>query len=193
MDTKNRELISAYCDGDLPEHDTDMALDVLRADAGKAAWAEYHHVGDLLRSDELAIEMSSDFMTRFAARLENEPVIVAPVISSVATQKKKASSRRFLLPGAAASATLAVFAWLGGPQLMVASKAPAKEEVRQIAVTEEAGMTDSSAKAVVEPQAEVLRDPDIDQYLIAHQRFSPSVYSTAQYARSANFTTSFDK
>jgi sigma-E factor negative regulatory protein RseA len=38
-----------------------------------------------------------------------------------------------------------------------------------------------------------LRDPLIDQYLLAHQRFSPSVYSTAQYARSAAFANEKDK
>jgi sigma-E factor negative regulatory protein RseA len=35
----------------------------------------------------------------------------------------------------------------------------------------------------------VLRDPRIDDYLLAHQRFSPSMYSTAQFARSATFET----
>jgi sigma-E factor negative regulatory protein RseA len=39
----------------------------------------------------------------------------------------------------------------------------------------------------------MLRDPDIDDYLLAHQRFSPSVYSTAQYARSATFATDTEK
>lgn len=39
----------------------------------------------------------------------------------------------------------------------------------------------------------MLRDPEIDQYLLAHQRFSPSLYSTAQYARSATFATDKDK
>ncbi len=38
-----------------------------------------------------------------------------------------------------------------------------------------------------------LRDPLIDQYLLAHQRFSPSVYSTAQYARSAAFANETNK
>jgi len=38
-----------------------------------------------------------------------------------------------------------------------------------------------------------LRDPQFDQYLLAHQRFSPSVYSTAQYARSAAFANDKDK
>jgi sigma-E factor negative regulatory protein RseA len=40
---------------------------------------------------------------------------------------------------------------------------------------------------VASQDGEVLRDPQIDEYLLAHQRFSPSVYSTAQYARSASF------
>jgi sigma-E factor negative regulatory protein RseA len=43
------------------------------------------------------------------------------------------------------------------------------------------------------PEGVVLRDPRIDEYLLAHQRFSPSVYSTAQYARSATFATDSNK
>lgn len=39
----------------------------------------------------------------------------------------------------------------------------------------------------------MLRDPQIDQYLLAHQRFSPSVYSTTQYARSATFASEKEK
>jgi sigma-E factor negative regulatory protein RseA len=39
----------------------------------------------------------------------------------------------------------------------------------------------------------VLRDPRIDEYLLAHQRFSPSMFSTAQYARSATFATDSGK
>ena len=42
-------------------------------------------------------------------------------------------------------------------------------------------------------QGEVARDPRIDEYLMAHQRFSPSMYSSAQYARSAGFTIDSDK
>ena len=40
---------------------------------------------------------------------------------------------------------------------------------------------------------EVLRDPRIDEYLSEHQRFSPSLYNTAQYARSATFAIDADK
>jgi sigma-E factor negative regulatory protein RseA len=46
---------------------------------------------------------------------------------------------------------------------------------------------------VASQDGEVLRDPRIDDYLLAHQRFSPSVYSTAQYARSATFAVESDK
>ena len=41
-------------------------------------------------------------------------------------------------------------------------------------------------------QGEVKRDPRIDDYLFAHQRFSPS-YSSAQYTRSAAFSSDADK
>jgi sigma-E factor negative regulatory protein RseA len=40
---------------------------------------------------------------------------------------------------------------------------------------------------------QVLRAQGIDEYLMAHQRFSPSVYSSAQYARSATFANESGK
>ncbi len=47
----------------------------------------------------------------------------------------------------------------------------------------------SSAIAVADRNGAMLRDPRIDDYLAAHQRFSPSVYSSAQYVRSAAFVS----
>jgi sigma-E factor negative regulatory protein RseA len=39
----------------------------------------------------------------------------------------------------------------------------------------------------------ILRDPRIDEYLVAHQRFSPSLYSTARYVRNAPFIAESNK
>jgi sigma-E factor negative regulatory protein RseA len=50
----------------------------------------------------------------------------------------------------------------------------------------------AEARVVAQQGGEVLRDTRIDEYLLAHQRFSPSVYSTAQYARSATFAIDSD-
>ena len=79
------------------------------------------------------------------------------------------------------AAAVAVAAFLTVPQMMT-SNAPV---VTAAAAPE--------TITVASKDGEVLRDPRIDDYLLAHQRFSPSVYSSAQYARAATFAVDSDK
>lgn len=146
----------------------------------------------------------------------------APVAqSAVAVQAAKAAANgdhraarpgrlvRFLMPSAAAAAAAvaAVFVAMPQQQAMVTADAKAVAPVSQVAVAPvnvpSAIATVSTTNANPNPQnvtqvsslaqqGEVKRDPRIDDYLFAHQRFSPS-YSSAQYARSAAFSTDADK
>jgi len=114
---------------------------------------------------------------------------------------------RLLMPSAAAAAAAvaAVFVAMPQQQAMVTADAKAVVPVSQVAM---APVNVPSAIATVSTtngnpqnvnqlsslaqQGEVKRDPRIDDYLFAHQRFSPS-YSSAQYTRSAAFSTDADK
>jgi sigma-E factor negative regulatory protein RseA len=204
-----QEQISALADGELEGAHIDVALAAVRQPDGRATWDIYHQIGDVMRSDEMAVALSPGFAARMAARLEAEPTIIAPAncVPSCAPEDQSlsvaASARRtikrFALPGmvAAAAATVALMA---GPQLMVATNGsfPGINEPTA-ALSASSGMSHASvisAAAVSSANARnntVLRDPRIDEYLLAHQRFSPSVYSTAQFARSATFATDSDK
>ncbi|MBI1889651.1 MAG: sigma-E factor negative regulatory protein [Burkholderiales bacterium] len=201
-----QEQISALVDGELSDVQVDQVLAVLRTPQGRAAWEDFHRIGDSLRSDDMAFAMSEDFVDRLSARLEAEPAIVAPVIvRAVEAQQQQSLAnesslsrrfKRFTVPGAVAAAIAATAAFIGGPQLMVAYKdKPNAGEVRTVLV----GTQPAASGAVAAVHAEetqngvVLRDPRIDEYLLAHQRFSPSVFSTAQYARSATFATDSGK
>jgi sigma-E factor negative regulatory protein RseA len=75
MDTnkKNRERISAFADDELPKDDHELASAALRTDEGRAAWAVYHLIGDVLRTGESA-DLSPDFSIRLSARLAAEPL-----------------------------------------------------------------------------------------------------------------------
>ena len=75
MDTnkKNRELISALCDGEIPDVDLELALAALDTPDGREAWARFHQIGDILRADP-APDLSPDFAERLAARLADEPL-----------------------------------------------------------------------------------------------------------------------
>lgn len=192
MNTMNmtREQISALVDSELADGHVDIALAALRQEEARGAWDMYHQIGDALRSDELNLPLSADFNQRMFARLEAEPTILAPVNKKIAAAPQTGSVRRFAVPGMAAAAVAAV-AFLAVPN-MLPQQAPtlASAPVAQPVVVASAA---PETVSVSSENGEVLRDPRIDDYLAAHQRFSPSVYSTAQYARSATFAVDSEK
>lgn len=181
MNTKEmiREQISAFADGE--STDAEGVLAVLRQPEQREVWELYHRIGDSLRSDEMAFEMSADFTSRLSARLDAEPTVVAPAAAAAIDKRASLHAvKRWTLPRLAAAAAVATGAFILTPKLMntldgdkVLAEAPplASPIATQV----------SSAT----PEGVMLRDPNIDDYLLAHQRFSPSVYSTAQYARPA--------
>jgi sigma-E factor negative regulatory protein RseA len=202
-----RERISAFVDGECADSQLNIALAALRKVEGKADWEIYHQIGDVLRSNDMAMNLSEQFAIRMAARLEAEPVFVPrPSISQTEAGRSGKKNYSFLSRMAAAVAVAAV-AFITTPHLVVAIKG---EYIipSGVAVVSSDGRTTpvKAADFVVSklgqetvmtasvPEGVVLRDPRIDDYLWAHQRFSPSVYSsTAQYARSATFAADFNK
>lgn len=200
MDTKEttRERISALADGELSAGQMESALAALRQPQALADWEIYHQIGDLLRSDDMAVNMSPDFASRMAARLEQEPAIVAPVVVRKSNAAKTVV-KRWAVPGMVAAAVAAV-AFVGAQPLMVAlnggTGSPAPAVLASSGVPAAQVSTVAAATPVVTatvPEGVVLRDPRIDDYLLAHQRFSPSVFSSAQYARSATFAADSNK
>jgi len=214
METKNmtQERISALLDNELPDEQLNLAFAALRQAEGLAAWDVYHQIGDVLRSDDMAHEFSSDFNARLMARLEAEPTIVAPQPQmqpqlqpqlqpmAAAGGARTRALRRFAAPTAVAA--VAVLALMNSPQLLVALKGGGAKEPIAIGTTIarnapgspllQVAMGDNSVSAPTQ-NGVVLRDPRIDEYLLAHQRVSPAWNSTAQYARSATFASDSDK
>lgn len=198
MNTKDitQEQISALADGELSSAYVDMALAALRQADGRDTWDVYHQIGDIMRSDDMALTMSADFSARMAARLDAEPAIIAaPLAVTVQPSEQIAvgggqpvrvgvfgvrrTIKRFALPGMAAAAVAAA-AFIITPQTVVVS-GPAAQ---QLTLASASAVSDDH---VVTHAGEVLRDSRMDEYLTAHQRFSPSLYSAAQYARPATF------
>ena len=178
-----RERISAFADGECGDVEADIVFAALHGKGEKADWDIYHQIGDVLRSDDMAVRMSANFSARMAASLEAEPIHMIPKSdrSLGSTKLPPKGYRRWALPGVAAAAAAAAIAFVATPQLMVAMKGSP--------VSEPAGtLVAASANEGV-----VLRDERIDDYLLAHQRFSPSVFSTAQYARTATFAADSNK
>jgi sigma-E factor negative regulatory protein RseA len=195
MNTKDmsREQISALADGELSDQQLEVALAALRQQDARADWDVYHQIGDVLRSDDMAVSLSPEFSARMAARLEAEPAIVAPIVQTVPSIAPR-PSRRWAIPGMVAAAAMAGIAFVTTPHLMVALQG--QSDASAVASSTPALAVPSASESTVAASVAgdvVLRDPRIDDYLLAHQRFSPSVYSTAQYARSATFATDSSK
>ncbi|MET0963874.1 MAG: sigma-E factor negative regulatory protein [Noviherbaspirillum sp.] len=189
MDTKSlaQERISIFADGETSDEQMDIALADLRNEDGRTSWELYHQIGDLLRSDEMAIPLSTGFAAKMAARLAAEPVLIAPVQA----RARKTGVRRLALPGVLAAAAAAV-AFVATPQLMVAMQGvPAPSAAIALAGTD--GVARASLDTNAARAGRIMRAQGIDEYLMAHQRFSPSVYSSAQYARSATFANESGK
>jgi sigma-E factor negative regulatory protein RseA len=220
----SREQISALADGELADAHVNVALAALREPEEQVTWDLYHQIGDVLRSDEMDFEFSGDFAARMRARLDAEPVILAPQLNRAAevqidvrgigngsngahgdlhnVRSRKQFMRRFVMPGAAVAAAVAVVVFVTAPQFIPSNNGGAIAAVNPVGVgsgiTTVAAATPTVASGTVQisslaQQGEVVRDSRIDEYLLTHQRFSPSMYSSAQYARSAGFAIDSDK
>lgn len=215
MDTKeiSREQISALADGELVDAHVNMALAVLRQPEEQITWDLYHQIGDVLRSDEMAFSLSDGFAAKMSARLDAEPTIIAPQLKTSAAEQivvpaavagngasaRKRFVRRFAMPGAAVAAAVVAVVFVTAPQQTVTmanngtTTSPAMTQSGITTVAATSAPQNAVQVSSLAQQGEVARDPRIDDYLLAHQRFSPSMYSSVQYARSAAFAIDSDK
>lgn len=195
----NNEKVSAFADGEIGVEQQAAMMLAFSEPEFRQAWAMYHHIGDVLRADDMAQDCSTEFNTTLLARLALEPVYLLPQSKSAAAhlrlphseamagstrQRRFAGSSRLLSSIAAGAAVI----YFGGSYLMdvtgygaVPSLAMKSIAVPNIADEQTTMTPPHSAEQVV------LRDVRMDAYLLAHQQFSPSLYSTAQFARSASF------
>ncbi|WP_016833545.1 sigma-E factor negative regulatory protein, partial [Herbaspirillum lusitanum] len=139
MDTKeiSREQISALADGELVDAHVSVALAVLRQPDEQATWDLYHQIGDVMRSEEMAFSLSDGFAAKMSARLDAEPTIIAPQLTTTAAEQiivpvavhdatasnvvslastRKRFVRRFVMPGAAAAAAIVAVVLVTGQQ-----------------------------------------------------------------------------
>ena len=114
----SRRILSALADGDATDGEAARAFQAWRDDAdARASWHTYQLIGDVLRSDDLAVEPAADeaFLVALRARLAAEPVVLAP--------QPRAEADAEPMPAAVNSATAAARSrgrWQG-PMVMAAS------------------------------------------------------------------------
>lgn len=184
------ERLSAFIDGewfDEPEHRSDMLSGLDSAD--RAAWSEYHLIGDALRSDDLAVNPAAShaFLMGFAARLETEPHVFAPAPARLSWGSR--ALRRRVMPALAVAAAAATLSWIIVPQLQhvegaqsamqTASSGARQGGVQSVAMTSAPGGQD----------ANIIRDARLDQYLEAHQQFAQQPMVPGSMIRAAALTS----
>ncbi len=153
-----KETLSAWMDSELSSEQTGSLLPQIKRDAQlRQDWDCYHLIGDALRGVQ-----GPDLCAAIRARLEAEPTVLAP------QRRSKAERMRWAVLSLAASvAAIAFVGWvaLSGTQ----------QNAVQVAVA-----TAPRAEQVAVPAGEGAND-----YLLAHQRYSPSnaMQGVASYVR----------
>ena len=167
------EQISQLMDGELEGRECGLQLKRLEEDAALAQrWAAYHLIRDVLRDEACA---KVDIARRVHERLGKEPTVIAPHTRLVARVA------RYTLPMAATVAGVAVVAWLAlslRPQIESAGF-----------MTARAPQTAIQAPAAKPVEHAVLSaNGQMNDYLLAHQEFSPSsdLQGLAPYIRTVS-------
>jgi sigma-E factor negative regulatory protein RseA len=164
-------LISALADGDAAA--LDRGCELWRSDAdARATWHAYHLIGDVMRSDDLAVRPArdQDFLASLRTRLADEPVLLAPApVAPAATPRRR---QRWLLPAAAAAGFVAVAGVTvvarmsadGAGGTLVATERPAAGPIRAVATQAE-----PRTRSLVY-EGRFIRDAQLDAYLEAHRQ-----------------------
>lgn len=101
-----KETLSSLMDGELSDKDAAQAMQMLgNDDQLKAAWQEYHLIGDALRGNAL---LQVDVREQVSQALQAEPTVLAP---RNLAQKRSRPVARFAL--AASVAMAGVVGWYG--------------------------------------------------------------------------------
>ncbi len=166
-----KSKISALVDGELGRAEAEQAFAALSSeDSVRDTWRAYHLISDSMRDTHW---LSAGFAQRVAARLAQEPTVLAP------SRRRRLPIRVpfWALSAAASLAAVAMVGWVAfGPQ-----EIPGAASV-QVAQSPRQHQPALDAIQVVAP-------PDAaNDYLLAHQGYSPrnSLQGIAPYVRTVS-------
>lgn len=159
----HRQALSSLMDGDLPAGELAGVIARFREhDDVRADWHAYHLIGDVLRSEDLAVAPVRDacFLQALRSRLAQEPPQLdeAPLhIVAPSTPRPSAPARR----------------WMAGWMVAPAAVAAGFVVVAGVLVVNKALVSPPAAEAVLAQQAPasgvLVRDARLDRYLAAHR------------------------
>jgi sigma-E factor negative regulatory protein RseA len=163
------DKISALMDGELDEHQARQVIAGVRQQGtSREHWDTFHLVGDALRGDCL---LSANFSERVAQRLALEPTILAPRRYTV----KRVTA--YALSAAASLSAVALVAWTA---LSTSNPIVTQPQIAQV-----------PPAIVAAPVAQLVSIPsngNMNEYLLAHQGYSPSttIQGVVPYIRSVS-------
>jgi len=152
----NRELVSAFADGELNQHDGKELIQKLKQDAELSrCWQQFHLIGDTIRNNT-SVHLNSSFSDRMTLALENEPVHFP---SRRNTTSPDSSPKRYTaVTGFAMAASVSAIAIVG--LLQVSNQS---EFQPQVVPVEVAYMTDVQADHQAVSQAEPMMNIQLAQ------------------------------
>lgn len=168
------EKISALMDGELDGLEAKGQLTRLKEDKELVRhWHTYHLVGDALRGER---PLSAGFNERLAARMAAEPTVLAP------RRSMKTRAAAYALSAAASISAVAVVGWVAVNNQPLTPAA----QIAQPSVPLPPAVTPPPQLASVPSEGKM------NEYLIAHQEYSPSttIQGLAPYIRSVSTTQS---
>jgi sigma-E factor negative regulatory protein RseA len=172
------DRISAFMDGETRRHEARQAILHLKQDQATCeSWHTFHLIGDVMRGDPLLRE---DFTLRLCSRLQQEPTVLAPRLIW-------RNPVNIVLSAAASLAAVAVILTL------VLTDNPLQPKSQLAAVPKSA--TGGSAQIAALPQpVPAANQSRVNEYLMAHQEFSPStaLQGVAPYVRTVSATHDID-
>lgn len=184
------DKISALMDGELDARQSDQQYTRLKQDAeARACWNTYHLIGDALRRDSI---VSTNFSAKLGARLEQEATVLAPQRSQMRPLKRTTA---YALSAAASLSAVALVGWMAfNNPLAPQPDSVATSVATSVASSASAPVAPSAPVATVTPAsvqpqlASVPSDGKMNEYLMAHQEFSPStaIQGVAPYIRSVS-------
>jgi len=167
--------ISALMDGELERREADGALAALK-DEGEAreTWRCYNLIGDSMRATPM---LSGGFAARVAVKLAEEPTVLAPRARPMYEQ------RRWQLLSAAASVAAVAFV-----SFAFFSQDPAVPAAPVASSASSAPSAPSALSAAPAEIAQVAPPETANDYLLAHQGYSPrnSLQGMAAYVRTVS-------
>ncbi len=156
-----KQEISVLMDGELFEDEAEDLFGRIRRDSGAHKnWEIYHLIGDVLRQPE---HIHCDLSEKVRERMQVEPVVLAPRV-------RAPKVRAFALSAAASLLALGVVSWMS---LQISPEPAPQLAMQQSALRPASSQIQSGA----------------NDYLMAHQEFSPSAdMNGAAYIRSVSYS-----